>query len=432
MSTMIVRGGRVVDPSSGRDEAADVWIENGRIAAVGPGLEREGAVEVDAAGKIVAPGFIDLRARLREPGLEHAETIESGSRAAAAGGFTTVCCLPNTTPYNDSATVTSFIVDRGANRAAVRVLPIGGLTKDGACEQLAEIGSMKDAGVAAVGDADHSIMDAALMKRALRYAASFDLTVIEHCEDSSLGGGDIHAGARATLLGLSGVPVSAETAILARDIILSQEAGARIHFAHLSSAAAVELVRQAKAAGIAVTADAGAAYLELTVDDVAPFDSNYKVQPPFRDEADREALVAALADGALDAVVSDHAPHTGNVKMQEFESCPPGIAGLETAVSLAMERLLHADRVDLARFVELFTAGPARVLGRDDIGSLRIGAPGDLTLLDLDRPWAFFSDASLSKSKNSPFLGRSFRGGASAAIVGGRLAWDAEAGLLDR
>ena len=429
MSSTIVRGGRVVDPSSGRDQIADVWIENGRVASIGEDLVHDGATVLDAAGKIVAPGFVDLRARLREPGLEHAETIESGSRAAAAGGFTAVCCPPNTTPYNDSATVTSFIVDRAKNRAIVRVLPIGALTKDGACEQLAEIGSMKEAGVAAVGEGDRSVMDAALMKRALRYAASFDLTVIEHCEDANLGGGDIHEGAKATQLGLTGVPVSAETAILARDVILCKEAGARIHFTHLSSAAAVELVRQAKAAGVAVTADAGAAYLDLSIDDLAPFDSNYKVRPPFRDESDREALVAALADGTLDAVVSDHAPHTGNVKMQEFESCPSGIAGLETAVPIAMERLLHSGRIDVARFVELFTAGPARVLRRDDLGSLRIGAPGDVTLLDLERSWTFESESSLSKSKNSPYLGRTFRGGASAVIVGGRLIWDADSGL---
>jgi dihydroorotase len=429
VSTLIIRGGRVIDPAQRRDEIADVWIENGRIAAVGPQIAREGAAVLQAEGKIVAPGFVDLRARLREPGLEHAETIESGARAAAAGGFTTVCCLPNTTPYNDSATVTSFIVDRALNRAAVRVLPIGGLSKDGAGEQLAEIGSMKDAGVAAVGDGDASVMNAALMKRAMRYAASFDLTVIEHCEDANLGDGDIHEGARATLLGLTGIPVSAETAILARDVILCRETAARVHFAHLSSAAAVELVRQAKAAGVAVTGEAAAAYLDLSVDDLIPFDSNFKVRPPFRDPADRDALVAALADGTLDAVVSDHAPHTGNVKMQEFETCPPGITGLETTVSIAMERLLHSGALSVTRFVELFTAGPARVLRRDDIGSLQIGSPGDVTLLDLERQWTFDSEGSQSKSKNSPFLGRSFRGGAAAAIVGGRLVWDAGHGF---
>ncbi|MCB9384561.1 MAG: dihydroorotase [Bryobacterales bacterium] len=429
MSTLIIRGGRVLDPAGGFDAVADVWIENGRIAAVGENLEREGAAVLDARGKIVAPGFIDLRARLREPGLEHAETIESGSRAAAAGGFTTVCCLPNTTPYNDSATVTSFIVDRAVNRAAVRVLPIGGLTKDGAGEQLAEIGAMKEAGVAAVGDADSSVMDAALMKRALRYAASFDLTVLEHCEDANLGGGDIHDGSKSMLLGLTGDPVSAETVILARDVILCREASARIHFAHLSSAAAVALVRQAKADGAAVTADAGAAYLDLTVEDVVPFDSNYKVRPPFREASDREALIQALVDGTLDAVVSDHAPHTGNVKMQELESCPPGITGLETAVSIAIERLLHTKRMEIGRFVELFTSGPARVLRRDTIGSLAIGGPGDVTVLDLEREWVFDSETSLSKSKNSPFRGRVFRGGPAATIVGGRVVWSADTGI---
>ena len=426
---MIIRGGRVVDPAQGLDEITDILIENGRVAAFGPAIAREGAVVFDATGKIVAPGFIDLRARLREPGLEHAETIESGSRAAAAGGFTTVCCLPNTAPFNDSATVTSFIVDRAVNKAIVRVLPVGALTKDGAGEQLAEIGAMKEAGVAAVGDGDSSVMNAALMKRALRYAASFGLTVFAHCEDANLGGGDIHEGPRAALLGLDGVPVSAETTILARDVILCRETGARVHFAHLSSAAAVDLVRQAKAAGVQVTAEAGAAHLDLTIDDAVAFDSNYKSCPPFRDAADREALLAGLADGTLDAVASDHAPHTGNVKMQEFESCPPGVTGLETAVSLAIDRLLRPGRVSVSRFVEIFASGPARVLQRPDCGSLQVGALADVTILDLDREWTFDSESSQSKSKNSPFLGRVFRGGPYATIVGGRLVWSVTDGL---
>lgn len=424
MSRLLIRGGRVVDPAAKLDGTRDVLIDGGRIIAIEETIDAAGAQVLDAAGKIVAPGFIDLRARLREPGLEHAETIETGTRAAAAGGFTAVCAMPHTSPCNDSPTVTRYIRGRAAEHGAVRVLPVGALTHGCKGEQLAEIGSMKEAGVAAVSDGDRSLHDSGLMRRAMRYAESFDLTVIAHCEDPYLGaGGQIADGPKASRLGLTGIPASAETTIVAREIVLAGETRARTHLAHLSTLEAVEMVRRAHKDGIPVTAEVSAHHLMLTVDDVPDYDSNFKLRPPLRTEADRQALIAGLADGTLAAVISDHAPHTGNVKMQEFEDCPFGASGLETAVSLTMEAL--GESVPLMRLIELFTTGPATVLGRNHLGRLLIDGPADLTLLDLEREWTFRVADSASKSRNSPVNGRSFKGGPTATIVGGKIAWQA-------
>ncbi|MBI1356895.1 MAG: amidohydrolase family protein [Acidobacteria bacterium] len=429
---LLLRGGRLVDPLSGVDRVADVLLDHGKIARIGESLAAPEQGDVyEAAGKVVAPGFIDLRARLREPGLEHAETIETGSRAAAAGGFTRVCCVPTTNPCNDSATVTSFIVERARRRSSVRVSPIGALTKGCQGEQLAEIASMRDAGAAAVGDGDNTVVDSALMRRALRYAGSFGLTVIVHCEDPNLAaGGDIHEGDRAVALGLNGIPVSAETTVLARDLILCRETQSRVHVAHVSSAAAVDLLRQAKWHGAPVTGEVAAHHLALSVDDMPAYDSNYKVRPPFRASSDREALLQGCVDGAIDAIVSDHAPHTGNVKMQEFDSCPFGVIAFETAVALALETLVHSGRTDIQRLISLFAAGPSRALGREP-QRLAEGSVADLTLLDLERRWSFDAEASPSKSKNTPFHGREMHGGPAATIVGGRLVWDRDQGFSD-
>jgi dihydroorotase len=429
MSRLIIKNGRVIDPASGLDDVRDLLLDQGVIQAVEGKIETDGAETYDASGKIVAPGFIDLRTRLREPGLEHAETIESGSRAAAAGGFSAICCLPHTHPVNDSATVTSFLIERARRTAAVDVLPIGALTHGCLGEQLAEIGSMKHAGVVAVGDGDRTLMDSGLMRRAMRYAASFGLTVIAHCEDVRLSAnGDIDEGAKSARLGLTGSPASAELVGIARDVILSQDTGARLHVAHLSTAGGVELVRQAHRQGAPVTAEVGAQHIALSVDDVPDYDSNFKVRPPFRTAADIAALIEGLADGTISAIASDHAPHTGAVKMQELENTPFGTTGLETAVALAIEHLLHADRLPLVRLIELFTSGPAGVLGVDR-GSLAVGAAANITILDLERTWTFTAEDSLSKSKNSPFLGHSFRGGPAATIVRGRVVWDSDSGL---
>ena len=430
MSRLLIRGGRVVDPATGLDGTRDVLVDDGVIRSVAESIDAGDAEVFDASGLIVAPGFIDLRTRLREPGLEHAETIESGAKAAAAGGFTVVCALPQTKPFNDSATVTSFIVDRAARQDYATVLPIGALTQGGKGEQLAEIGAMRDAGVAALGDGDRTLAHSGLMRRAMRYASSFDLTVIDHCEDPDLSaGGDIHEGDLSARLGLRGIPASAEETIVARDIILAGETGARFHAAHLSTAAAVALVRQAKVDDKPVTAEVSAHHFTLSVDDFVDYDSNYKVRPPLRTPADVAAVLEGLRDGTIDAVVSDHAPHTGNVKMQQFESCPFGITGLETAVGLAIDRLYHAADISLVRLIDLFTTGPARALGRDDIGRIAEGAAARLTLLDLERRWTFTPEETRSRSRNSPFYGREFRGGPAATIHDGRIVWRAAARL---
>ena len=430
MARLLLRNGRVIDPASKLDERLDVLIDEGYIEKVGPNIEADDAEVFDADGLIVAPGFIDLRARLREPGLEHAETIESGAKAAAAGGFTIVCTLPQTQPVNDSATVTSFLVDRAARQSYATILPIGAITQGVEGEQLAEIGSMKAAGAVAVSDGDNTVMSAALMRRAMRYAQSFDLTVIDHCEDVTLAAdGSVHDGLLSTRLGLTGIPGSAEETIVARDIILSGETGARFHAAHLSTAAAVAMIRRAKAEGKPVTAEVAAHQFVLTADDVPGYDSNYKVQPPLREPADARALIEGLLDGTIDAIVSDHAPHTGNVKMQEFESCPFGITGLETAVGLAIEGLIHGAGFPAMRLVELFTTGPAAVLRRKDMGRIEKGAVANLTLLDLERRWEFTPEDTHSISRNSPFYGRQFRGGAAATVYCGRVVWRAGNGL---
>jgi dihydroorotase len=424
MGRLIIRNGRVVDPSRRMDGAFDVLIEGGRVAAVDSRLEVADAEVLDAAGCVVAPGFIDIRTHLREPGISHAETIESGSRAAAAGGFTSVCCLPNTIPVNDSATVTSFIVERARRTAAVNVFPVGALTKEAAGEHLAEFGSMKSAGVVAVGDG-RPVMDARVMRRALEYAASFGLTVIDDCEDLNLSyGGDIHEGSQSVRLGLRGIPACAEDVMVARDILLAETTGARLHIAHVSTRKAVEMVRFARSRGVAVTCEVTPHHLTLTDLDIRDYDSNYKMQPPLRSEADRQALLAAVADGAVDAIASDHSPHTGNIKMQEFDNSPFGVTGLETAVALSIEQLVHTKKTSLTRLVELFTTGPARVIGLDR-GTLVEGAPGDVTLLSLDREWFFDANRSESKSKNTPFDQRHFRGGPVATVVDGRIIWQA-------
>ena len=424
MSRLLIKNGRVIDPESGLDAQRDVLVEDGLIAAVEPRLEVSEAEVFDASGCVVAPGFIDIHVHLREPGIEHAETIESGARAAAAGGFTSVCCMPNTIPVNDSPTVTSFIVERARHYAKVNVFPIGAITKGSEGEQLAEIGTMKGAGAVAISDDGLPVMNSGVMRRAMRYADSFGMTVIDHCEDLNLSvGGDIHEGERAVRLGLRGIPASSEDVMVARDVILSEALQAKVHIAHISTRNSIEIVRHARRLGIPVSCEVTPHHFALTDAAIPDYDSNYKMKPPLRAARDRDAALDALADGTIEAIATDHAPHTGNMKMQEFERCPFGVTGLETAVGLALEHLVHPGRIDLKRMVELFTTGPARVVGLDR-GRLAVGAPGDITVLSLDREWTFDVNQTQSKSKNSPFDQHSFRGGPVATIVAGELVWD--------
>src|SRR6516162_5941143 len=407
----VIKNGRVIDPASKTDHLADVLIVDGRIAAVAPNLSSPKAEVFDAGGMIVAPGFIDMHVHLREPGFEHAETIETGSRAAAAGGFTTICPMPNTAPVNDSATVTSYIVGKAREHAIVNVLPIGAITKGSQGENLAEIGSMREAGAVAISDDGRPVMNARVMRRAMEFARSFGMPVIDHCEDLHLSaGGDMHEGRESVRLGLRGIPACSEDVMVARDILLAELTGARYHVAHISSRHSVEMVAFAKARGLAVTAEATPHHLTLADSDMPPFDSNYRMKPPLRSTCDVQAVTEGVVNGAIDAIATDHAPHPGSEKMQEFESCPFGIIGLETALGVALEKLVHPGRIDLKRLVELFTTGPARILGIKR-GTLAPGAPGDVTIFSLDRDWTYDVNKSFSKSSNSPFHNKTFRGG---------------------
>lgn len=423
MPKLLIRNGRVIDPASGRDEVCDVLIEQGRIAAVGPNLAADGAEIFDATGRIVAPGFIDMHAHLREPGFEHAETIETGCRAAAAGGFTSVCAMPNTSPVNDNPTVTRYIIERASRHACVNVFPIGAITAGSQGEALAEIGSMKNAGAVAISDDGRPVMNARVMRRALETARAFDLPVIQHCEDLNLSaGGDMHEGFTSVRLGLRGIPASAEEVIVARDLLLAEYAGARYHVAHISTRRSVEMVAQAKARGLPVSCEATPHHISLADEDMPPYDSNYKMKPPLRSRKDVAAVIQGICDGVVDAIATDHAPHPGSEKMQEFERCPFGIIGLETALGIALEVLYHSGRISLPRLVALFTTGPARIL-RLDRGTLAAGAPADVTVFDTERVWTYDLNNTFSKSRNSPYHGRAFRGGPVATFVDGELVW---------
>src|SRR5579872_636338 len=384
MRKLIIRNGRVIDPASKLDAIADVLIEGDKIAAVGEKLHVTGAERFDAAGLIVAPGFIDMHVHLREPGFEYAETIESGSHAAAAGGFTSICCMPNTSPVNDNATVTSYIIERAARHAIVNVFPIGAITKDSAGEELSAIGSMKQAGIIAISDDGRPVMNARLMRRAMETAKSFGIPVIDHCEDLNLSaGGDMHEGIESVRLGLRGIPSASEDVMVARDILLAELTGARFHVAHLSARHSVGMVAFAKARGLAVTCETTPHHFALTDVDLLPYDSNYKMKPPLRTICDTAAVLQGLISGTVNAIATDHAPHAGSEKMQEFEKCPFGILGLETAIGLALEKLVHPGKIGLPRMVELFTTGPADVL-KLKAGTIQPGAAADLTIFDLE------------------------------------------------
>jgi dihydroorotase len=425
MAALLIRNGHVIDPASGHDGVADVLLEDGVVRQVGPQLSAPAGARVfDAGGLFVAPGFIDMHVHLREPGFEHAETIESGSRAAAAGGFTSICPMPNTSPVNDNATVTSYITEKARKKAVVNVFPIGAITKGSLGEELAAIGAMREAGAVAISDDGRPVMNAQLMRRAMEYARGFGIPVINHCEDLHLSaGGDMHEGLESVRLGLRGIPGCSEEVMVARDILLAEVTGARYHVAHISSRHSVEMVQFAKSRGMAVTSEATPHHLDLADRDMKPYDSNYKMKPPLRSCGDVDAVLEGVVSGAIDAIATDHAPHPGSEKMQEFEKCPFGILGLETALGVTLERLIHPRKISLMRLVEMFTINPARILGLDR-GTLRVGAPGDVTVFSTDRQWTYDVNKSYSKSRNSPYDGRKFRGGPVMTVVGGEVVWE--------
>lgn len=428
---LLIRNGRLVDPSQNRDGPADILLADGRVARV---AERIEASELDpktevleATGLVVAPGFVDLHVHLREPGNEHAETLETGARAAAAGGFTSICSMPNTDPVNDNAAVTQFIVETASRVAAVNVFPIGAISHGSRGEHLAEIGSMRRVGIVGISDDGRPVMSSGLMRHAMEYSLAFDLVVIDHAEDLTLSGsGQMHEGVHSARLGLRGIPGSSEDVMVARDLLLAEQTGARLHLAHLSTARSLELVRTAKRRGLKVTCEVTPHHFTLRDEDIEGYDTNYKMKPPLRSRSDVEALLAGLADGSVDAIGTDHAPHPGSEKMQEFERAPFGIIGLETALGLALERLYHSGLLTLSQLVALMSTNPARIAGLNGRGSLVVGSCADLTLFSTDRPWSFDVNQSLSRSRNTPFDGRAFRGGPEVTIVGGKVAWRRE------
>ena len=426
MSSLLITGGRVIDPASGFDAVADVLIRDGKIAAVGEGLPAEAVRTLDASGSIVAPGFIDMHVHLREPGIEHAETIETGAKAAAAGGFTTICCMPNTIPVNDSDTVTSYIIQRARQVAAVNVFPIGAITKGSLGEELAAIESMKEAGIVAISDDGRPVMNSRVMRRAMELARALDIPVIDHCEDLNLSaGGDMHEGAQSVRLGLRGIPSASEDVMVARDLLLAELTGARFHVAHLSTSRSVAMVAYAKSKGFRVSCEVTPHHFAISDAELAAYDSNYKMKPPLRCDHDVDAIIAGIESGVVDAIATDHAPHAGSEKMQEFERCPFGITGLETALGLTLSELVHKGHISVTRMIELFTTGPANILGLER-GTLRPGAAGDVTVFDTEFEWTYDVQQSCSKSRNSPFHGRCFRGGPVATVVGGEIKWNRE------
>jgi dihydroorotase len=418
---ILIKGGHVLDPASGTDAISDVLIDGDRIARVGPGISAPDAEVLNASGSIVAPGFIDLHCHLREPGQEISETIETGTRAAVAGGFTAVCCMPNTQPINDNAAVTRSIVDRAATAAHARVWPIGAASVGSKGEALAEIAGMQDAGIVAVSDDGRPIATAKLMRQVMEYCNSLGLPVIDHCEDTSLAaGGVMREGPRSIRLGLKGIPAASESICVGRDVEVAALTGARLHIAHLSTRASLDYVRAAKAKGLAVTCEVTPHHFTLIDEDVV-YDTAYKMNPPLASRDDRDALLDGLADGTVDAIATDHAPHHPASKDVEFDRAPFGITGFETAIALALSELVHTKRISLMRLVELFTAGPARVLGIER--KLAAKSPADVTIFSPEHKWTFRAADSASRSRNTPFDGREFRGAPMATIVAGRVVY---------
>jgi len=374
----------------------------------------------DATRLIVAPGFIDIHAHLREPGQESSETIETGTQAAARGGFTAVCCMPNTKPVNDNASVTRFIVDRAKAHGNVRVWPIGAASVGSMGEALAEIAAMKQAGIVAVSDDGRPIASAKLLRQVMEYCRALDLPVIDHCEDSSLFAGAVmREGKQSVRLGLRGMPAATESLAVARDVQVGELTGCKLHIAHLSARASLELVRAAKANGLPVTCEVTPHHFTLTDEDVQ-YDTRYKMNPPLASREDRDALIAGLADGTVDAIATDHAPHEEALKQVEFDRAPFGVTGFETALGLGLE-LVHAGNISLLRMVELFTSGPAHVLGMQR--RIAENEPADLTIFSTEHKWKFRAEDSASKSRNSPFDGREFRGAPMATIVAGKIVY---------
>ena len=426
MTSLLIQNGTILDPSQTLESNFDLLIRDGKIEAIGEGLTSEGAEIFDATNLIVAPGFIDLHVHFREPGFEYKETIESGAHAAVAGGFTSVCCMPNTKPVNDNSAVTSFILEKSRAAGYANVFPIGAITHGSKGEQLAEIGEMKRAGIVGISDDGHPICSAEMMRRAMEYSVDFDLPVIDHCEDCCVSPGwSMHEGEYSARLGLKGLSGAAEDLQVSRDIQLAEITGAHVHIAHISTAKSVDFVRQAKAQGLRVTCEITPHHFVLTDAAVyeSQYDTNTKMAPPLRSQADLEACLEGLRDGTIDAIATDHAPHHANEKAYEFDKAPNGIIGLETAVSLTLDHLVQRGIISMTRMVELLSCHPSRIF-KLNRGSLQVGAIADVTIFDPNLAVTIDATQFKSKSKNMPFAGWKLKGAPIATIVAGRIVFN--------
>ncbi|MBW0001751.1 MAG: dihydroorotase [Verrucomicrobia bacterium] len=421
MSNLIIRQGRIIDPSSRRDEIADLFVAAGKLSADPP----PDPVElIDASGLVVAPGLIDIHVHLREPGQSHKETIETGTEAAAAGGFTSIVCMPNTSPPLDNPSGVAWVLDRAKRVGTVNVYATGAITKGLAGEEMAPIGSMVQAGVVAITDDGRCVQNHELMRRAVEYARMFDLAVFDHCQDYSLvGNGVMHEGRWSTILGLPGWPRAGEELIVMRNLLLAELCETRIHCQHVSSGGSVRLLREAHRRGVPISGELCPHHIALTDDSIRHFDTNYKMNPPLRTQKDIDSLLEAVADGTILVLASDHAPHAAFEKEVEFDQAPFGILGLESELGLFLTLLIHRHRViDLPKLIEMYTAHPAKLL-RLAKGTLQPGADADVTLIDPDLEWTYRVKESRSKSRNSPFEGWQLKGRAVRTIVGGKTVW---------
>ncbi len=424
MRPLLIRGGRVIDPSRRTDGVADVYVVGGKIEAVGRNIVGGPDAEViDAAGKVVAPGLIDLHVHLREPGQEDVETVATGAMAAAAGGFTTVCAMPNTDPVTDNQATVGFIVRQSIRAGKARVRPIGAISLGQKGQQLAEFGEMVAAGAVAVSDDGKPVVSSHLMRTALEYAQVFGIPVADHCEDPTLSaGGAMHEGLVSTRLGLKGIPAAAEEIMVARDIILAELTGGHVHLCHMSTRGSVALIRRAKDAGLRVTAEATPHHFTLTHERVEGYDTHAKMNPPLREALDRDAIRQGLKDGTIDVIATDHAPHHYDAKEREFDEAPNGIIGLETALGLALAELVEPGLVSLPEVVDLMSTRPARVFKLAG-GTLSTGAPGDVVIFDPSARWTVIPGAFHSRSRNTPFGGRELPGRVLLTVVDGRIVY---------
>lgn len=429
MKKLLIKNGRVIDPANQIDDTLDILIEGDKIARIDKKIADSQADLIDATRMLVTPGFIDMHAHLREPGREDKETIKTGSWAAAAGGFTSIACMPNTNPVNDNESVTEFIMNQAKKEAVVNVFPIAAVTKGSKGEELSEIGGLKQAGAVALSDDGLPVSNSKIMRRALEYSKMFDLTIINHCEDLELTDkGVMHEGYYSTLLGLKGITSAAEEAMVSRDLLLAGLTQGNYHIAHLSTKGSLELLVQAKKKNMMnVTAEVTPHHFTLTDEKITTYDTNYKMKPPLRSTEDVKAIIRGIKNGYIDVIATDHAPHLASEKAVEFDYAPFGIIGLETAVSLAIDRLFYKAKINLNRIISMFTINPASIL-RINRGTLSIGEKADITILNLNRIITVDADQFLSKSRNTPYNGMKLKGGSEMTIVNGKLIWNAKKG----